>query len=474
MMTAIPPVIPIREPGAIVMGIEAILVIAMFSSFMVLLLSGFPVAWSLGGIGLVFAITGHVMVEYFDAPLWFTWQGTIGVLDARIYGILANELMVALPMFIFMGIMLDRSGIAEKLMHSLVRVLGPLRGGYAITVVIVGVLLAASTGIVGASVVLLGMLSLGPMMQANYNKSLAVGTACSVGTLGILVPPSIMLVLMADRLGTSDASVGKLFMGALIPGVMLATMYVLYIVIASFIKKDLAPAPTYHEKLDGKALLKVFWAVTPPMALIIAVLGSIFFGIATTTEASAVGAGGAMLMAFVSKRLDMKTLKESLYQTSRTSAFIFGIFIGATVFASVLRGLGGDEVIEGAITGLPFGTNGVLLTVLFITFLLGFFLDWVEITLIILPLVAPVLFKMGIDPVWFAIMFAICLQTSFLTPPVGFSLFYIKGVCPPGITTRHIYMGVMPFIALQLLALTLVFCFEPLATWLPTEVYGGP
>lgn len=456
------------------MGIEAILVIAMFSSFMVLLLSGFPVAWSLGGVGLIFAITGYVMVEYFDAPLWFTWQGTIGVLDARIYGILANELMVALPMFIFMGIMLDRSGIAEKLMHSLVRVLGPLRGGYAITVVIVGVLLAASTGIVGASVVLLGMLSLGPMMQANYNKSLAVGTACSVGTLGILVPPSIMLVLMADRLGTSDASVGKLFMGALIPGVMLATMYVLYIVIASFIKKDLAPAPTYHEKLDGKALIKVFWAVTPPMALIVAVLGSIFFGIATTTEASAVGAGGAMLMAFVSKRLDMATLKESLYQTSRTSAFIFGIFIGATVFASVLRGLGGDEVIEGAITGLPFGANGVLLTVLFITFLLGFFLDWVEITLIILPLVAPVLFKMGIDPVWFAIMFAICLQTSFLTPPVGFSLFYIKGVCPPGITTRHIYLGVMPFIALQLLALTLVFCFEPLATWLPNEVYGGP
>lgn len=225
------------------MGVEAILVIAMFASFMVLLLlGGFPVAWSLAGIGLVFAIVGHVMVEYFDSPpLWFTWQGTMGgVLDARIYGIVANELMVALPMFIFMGIMLDRSGIAEKLMHSLVRVLGPLRGGYAITVVIVGVLLAASTGIVGgASVVLLGMLSLGgPMMQANYNKSLAVGTACSVGTLGILVPPSIMLVLMADRLGTSDASVGKLFMGALIPGIMLGgAMYILYILIASFLKK---------------------------------------------------------------------------------------------------------------------------------------------------------------------------------------------------------------------------------------------
>jgi tripartite ATP-independent transporter DctM subunit len=415
----------------------------------------------------------NFLIEHFDADLWFTWNGTIGVLDARLYGVVANELMVALPLFIFMGIMLDRSGIAEKLMHSLVRVLGPLRGGYAITVVIVGVLLAASTGIVGASVVLLGMLSLGPMMQAQYNKSLAVGTACSVGTLGILVPPSIMLVLMADRLGTSDASVGKLFMGALIPGLMLGAMYILYILIASFIKKDLAPAPKNREPLDLRALLDVFLAVVPPMALIIAVLGSIFFGIATTTEASAVGAFGALLMALLSRRLNVKVLRESLYQTSRTTAFIFGIFIGATVFAAVLRGLGGDDVIRDAITGLPFGTTGILITVLFITFLLGFFLDWVEITLIILPLVAPVVFSLGVEPVWFAVMFAICLQTSFLTPPVGFSLFYIKGVCPPGITTRHIYLGVLPFIALQLLGLTLVFWFEPLATWLPNEVYGG-
>ncbi|KXO10810.1 MULTISPECIES: TRAP transporter large permease [Marinobacter] len=455
------------------MGLETLLVIAMFAAFMVLLLLGFPVAWSLAGIGLVFAVLANFLIEHFDADLWFTWNGTIGVLDARLYGVVANELMVALPLFIFMGIMLDRSGIAEKLMHSLVRVLGPLRGGYAITVVIVGVLLAASTGIVGASVVLLGMLSLGPMMQAQYNKSLAVGTACSVGTLGILVPPSIMLVLMADRLGTSDASVGKLFMGALIPGLMLGAMYILYILIASFIKKDLAPAPKNREPLDLRALLDVFLAVVPPMALIIAVLGSIFFGIATTTEASAVGAFGALLMALLSRRLNVKVLRESLYQTSRTTAFIFGIFIGATVFAAVLRGLGGDDVIRDAITGLPFGTTGILITVLFITFLLGFFLDWVEITLIILPLVAPVVFSLGVEPVWFAVMFAICLQTSFLTPPVGFSLFYIKGVCPPGITTRHIYLGVLPFIALQVLGLALVFWFEPLATWLPNEVYGG-
>lgn len=456
------------------MGLEQTLVIAMFANFMGLLLLGFPVAWALAGVGLLFAVIGSVLIQYFDADLWFTWAGTIGVLDARIYGIVANELMVALPLFIFMGIMLDRSGIAEKLMHSLVRVLGPLRGGYAITVVVVGILLAASTGIVGASVVLLGMLSLGPMMQAQYNKSLAVGTACSVGTLGILVPPSIMLVLMADRLGTSAASVGKLFMGALIPGMMLGAMYILYIITASWLKKDLAPAPKHQERLDGRAVRDLFLSVVPPLALIIAVLGSIFFGIATTTEASGVGAAGALLMALLSRRLNMTVLRDALYQTSRTTAFIFGIFIGATVFAAVLRGLGGDDVIRAAITGLPFGTTGIVLTILLVTFLLGFFLDWVEITLIILPLVAPVVFSLGVEPVWFAILFALCLQTSFLTPPVGFALFYIKGVCPPGITTRHIYLGVLPFTLLQLLGLALVFWFEPLATWLPNEIYGGP
>jgi len=454
------------------MGIEELLVIGMFASFMGLLLLGFPVAWSLAGIGFLFAIVGHVMVEYFDASLWFTWGGTIGVLSQRFYGIVANELMVALPLFIFMGIMLDRSGIAERLMNSLVRVMGGLRGGYAVTVVIVGILLAASTGIVGASVVLLGMLSIGPMLKANYNKSLAVGTACSVGTLGILVPPSIMLVLMADRLGTSEASVGRLFMGARIPGVMLGVMYIAFIIIAAYIKKDLAPAPKNREPLNGRALLEVLIAVLPPMALIVAVLGSIFTGFATTTEASAVGALGATVLALFSRRLNFNVMSSALYQTTRTTAFIFGIFIGATVFAAVLRGLGGDDVIRDAVTGLPFGTAGIVLTILLVVFLLGFFLDWVEITLIILPLVAPVVFSLGVEPVWFAILFAICLQTSFITPPVGFALFYIKGVCPPSIQTMDIYKGVAPFVLLQLLGLMLVFFFEPLATWLPNLVYS--
>lgn len=455
------------------MGLEEYLVIGMFSGFMVLLLLGFPVAWALAGIGFLFAVIGHVLVEYMSANLWFSWGGTIGVIDRRLYGIVANELMVALPLFIFMGIMLDRSGIAERLMNSLVRVLGGLRGGYAVTVVIVGVLLAASTGIVGASVVLLGMLSIGPMLQANYNKSLAVGTACSVGTLGILVPPSIMLVLMSDRLGTSDASVGRLFMGALIPGIMLGVMYIAFILLAAYIKKDLAPAPTNRQPLNSSALLEVVIAVLPPMALIVSVLGSIFTGFATTTEASAVGALGAMLLALFNRRLNFNIVSKALYQTTRTTAFIFGIFVGATIFAVVLRGLGGDDVIRDAITGLPFGTSGVVLTVMMVVFLLGFFLDWVEITLIILPLVAPVVFSLGVDPVWFAILFAICLQTSFMTPPVGFALFYIKGVCPPGITTIDIYKGVAPFVALQLLGLGLVFFFEPLATWLPSQVYSG-
>ncbi len=455
------------------MGMEELLVIGMFASFMALLLLGFPVAWSLAGVGFLFAVIGHVLVEYFQADIWFTWGGTIGVLDRRIYGIVANELMVALPLFIFMGIMLDRSGIAERLMRSLVTVLGGLRGGYAVTVVIVGVLLAASTGIVGASVVLLGMLSLGPMMAAKYNKSLAVGTACSVGTLGILVPPSIMLVLMADRLGTSEASVGRLFMGALIPGIMLGLMYIAFILIAAYLKKDLAPAPSDRKPLTLRALLDVLIAVLPPLALIIAVLGSIFTGFATTTEASAVGALGALLLALFNRSLNYRVLADAVYQTSRTTAFIFAIFIGATVFASVLRGLGGDDVVRAAITGLPFSETGIVLTILFVVFLLGFFLDWVEITLIILPLVAPVVFSLGVDPVWFAILFAICLQTSFLTPPVGFALFYIKGVCPPGIRTRDIYIGVAPFVMLQLLGLMLVFWFEPLATWLPQEMYGG-
>lgn len=452
---------------------EQLLVILMFAGFMVLLLVGLPVAWALAAVGFLFAVIGHALVEYMSADLWFTWAGTIGVLPGRIYAIVANELMVALPLFILMGIILDRSGVAQRLMSSLVRLMGGMRGSYSITVVIVGLLLAASTGIIGASVVMLGLLSLKPMLDAKYNKSLAVGTACSVGTLGILVPPSIMLVIMADRLGTPEASVGKLFMGALIPGMLLGMMYILFIVIASWIKKDLAPPIPNREKFSLRVLLDVLVAILPPLGLIFAVLGSIFTGFATTTEASAVGVLGTILLAGAFGKFNLEMFKQALYQTSRTTAFIFAIFVGTTIFASVLRGLGGDDVIRDLVTGLPFGETGIVLAILLIVFFLGFFLDWVEITLIILPLVAPVVFSLGVDPVWFAILFAICLQTSFLTPPVGFALFYIKGVAPPEISTADIYKGIFPFLLLQLSALLLVLYYKPLVTWLPNRIYGG-
>lgn len=449
------------------MELNAILVLCMFATFVGLLLTGFPVAWVLAITALAFAGVGHVAVEHFDADLWFDWSSTMGSMPFRIWQVVSNELLVALPMFTFMGVMLDRSGLAERLMSSLVKLFGRIRGGYAVTVIVVGVLLAATTGIIGASVVLLGMLSLAPMLRNGYSKELAVGTACATGTLGILIPPSIMLVVMASQINRPEASVGNLFMGALIPGLLLGAMYVIYALGLAWLRPNAAPVPADAPKLDWGVIRDVAVAAVPPALLILAVLGSIFFGIATTTEASRVGALGALLLALANRRLDWATLRGALQETTRTTAFIFAIFIGAMAFAAVLRGLGGDDVIHEALEGLPFGPDGVLIVVLAATFLLGFFLDWVEISLIVLPLVAPVVHAMGFDLVWFTILFAVCLQTSFLTPPVGFALFYIKGVCPKGITTRHIYRGVLPFIVLQLFVLALVYRFDGLATWLP-------
>lgn len=443
----------------------------MFATFILLLFSGFPVAWVLGGTAVLFAVVGHVMVENFGADLWFSWGSSMQLVPERLWDLVGKETLVALPMFIFMGIMLDRSGVAEELMKNIVKLFGGIRGGYAVTVVFIGVLLAASTGIIGASVVLLGMLSLPVMMQSNYNKSLAVGTACSVGTLGILIPPSIMLVLMADRLANPNASVGDLFMGALFPGFLLVFLYVGYIMVYAWVKPNAAPVPDNVEKITLKIVFNAVKAIIPTAFLILAVLGSIFFGIATPTEASGVGAAGALLLAVINQRLNMEVLRESLFQTTKTSAFIFAIFVGATAFSVVLRGLGGDTVIEEALLGLNMPPMGVLAVVLFAVFLLGFFLDWVEITLIILPLVAPIMESLGFDLVWFAILFAVCLQTSFLTPPVGFALFYIKGVCPPEIKVTDIYKGVAPFILLQLVALLIILMWPPIVTWLPSVAY---
>lgn len=451
----------------------SIFVIGMFLTFGVLLFTGFPVAWVLAGTSVIWTFIGIGSVEYLGVDLWFDWGSSLGLMPERLWSLVGSETLVALPMFIFMGIMLDQSGIAEKLMVNMVKLFGGVRGGYAVTVIIIGVLLAATTGIIGASVVLLGMLSLPVMMRSKYAPELAVGTSCATGTLGILIPPSIMLVLMADRLATPEASVGDLFMGAFFPGLMLGAMYVTYVLVLSWVKPDVAPVDPDRPKVDASVFWDIFKAVIPTASLILLVLGSIFAGVATPTEASGVGAAGAIILAAANKRLNMVVIKDSIWATTKTASFIFAIFVGATAFSVVLRGLGGDEFIESQLHGLPFGPDGILMVILAIVFLLGFFLDWVEITLIILPLVAPVVQGLGFDLVWFTILFAVCLQTSFLTPPVGFALFYIKGVCPPEIKVTHIYRGVAPFIALQVLALILIYFFPQIVTWLPSIAYGN-
>ena len=453
------------------MSLEQIFVIGMFATFGMLLMTGFPVAWVLGGTAVLWTVIGVIAVEDFGADLWFDYPSSLALVPERSWSLVESDTLVALPMFIFMGIMLDQSGIAERLMNNMVKLFGAVRGGYAVTVIVIGVLLAATTGIIGASVVLLGMLSLPVMMENKYDKGFAVGTACATGTLGILIPPSIMLVLMADRLAVPEASVGDLFMGAFFPGLMLGAMYVIYAMARPALQPSIAPAPADRPTITPRVILDVLIAVIPTAALILGVLGSIFAGLATPTEASGVGAIGALFLALISGRLKLSVLQESLYQTTRTSAFIFAIFLGATAFSVVLRGLGGDQVIEEALLGLPFGPNGIILSILFAVFLLGFFLDWVEITLIILPLVAPVVQQLGFDLVWFTILFAMCLQTSFLTPPVGFALFYIKGVAPPEIRVSDIYRGVVPFIIIQIIALILVFLLPAIATWLPSVAY---
>lgn len=450
------------------MEINEILALAMFGSFILLLFTGFPVAWVMGGVAVLFSFIAIVMETQFDAFIGIDLN-YVSIVIPRIWNIMTNWVLVALPMFVFMGMMLDRSGVAEDLMSNLSKMFGQVRGGLAVAVTFVGLLLAASTGIIGASVVLLAVLGVPLMLRDGYNKELACGTVCSTGTLGILIPPSIMLVMMGDRIGVS---VGDLFLGALFPGLMLATMYVSYIFAVGFFKPAHAPVAQDTEKLSISIFIGVFKAVLPTVALILAVLGSIFFGIATPTEAAGVGALGATLLAFSKKRLTLDVLKEVGRGTTKTTAFIFALLLGATAFSLILRGLGGDEMIEGFLHGLPFSPTGIVITILVVTFILGFFLDWIELTLIILPLVAPVVVNLGFDLVWFTILFAVCLQTSFLTPPVGFALFYLKGVAPDGVNLGHIYRGVIPFILIQLIGLAIVFYWENIVLWLPAMAYS--
>ncbi|WP_420555230.1 TRAP transporter large permease [Neptuniibacter marinus] len=450
------------------MEINEILALTMFGTFIFLLFTGFPVAWVMGGVAIVFAAIAMFADAQFDAFIGIDWN-YLSIIVPRIWSVMTNWVLVALPMFIFMGFMLDRSGVAEDLMSNLSRLFGRVRGGLAVTVTFVGLLLAASTGIIGASVVLLATLGIPLMMREGYSKELACGTVCSTGTLGILIPPSIMLVMMGDRIGLS---VGDLFLGALFPGLLLAGLYVTYILLHSYFKPLSAPLSESAEKVSIRILLNVIWTVLPTAGLILAVLGSIFFGIATPTEASGVGAFGATLLALSKGRLSLKVVRDVGRETTKTTAFIFALLLGATAFSLVLRGLGGDELIEEALTGLPFGPTGIVICILAVTFILGFFLDWIELTLIILPLVAPVVANLGFDLVWFTILFAVCLQTSFLTPPVGFALFYLKGVAPNGIQIGNIYRGVIPFILIQITGLCIVFYWQGIVTWLPAIAYA--
>ena len=443
-----------------------ILAVLMIASFILLIFTGFPIAWVLGGLAAIFTAFAIIFEVDFNIATNVDWYYTSMTID-RIWDVMENWVMVALPMFIFMGILLDRSGLAKDLLTGFSRLLGGVKGGLAITVTLIGVLLAASTGIIGASVVLLGLLGLPVMLENNYDKNLAAGTVCAVGTLGILIPPSIMLVVMADRMAMS---VGDLFLGALFPGALLGGLYIIYLLLVGIFKPEHVPAAK-TQPVDLAAVWILFKAIVPAAFLILAVLGSIFFGFATPTEAAGVGAAGAMLLAWSKGALSLPVIREVIDETSRTTAFIFGAIIGAVCFTLVLRGLGGDELIERTLMGLPFGPTGIIISILIATFILGFFLDWIELTLILLPLVAPVVAALNFDPIWFTVMFAVCLQTSFLTPPVGGALFYLKGIAPEGIDLPVIYRGVVPFIVLQLIALAILFQWKAIVTWLPGQAY---
>ena len=466
------------------------MVLFIFLVFIYLLFSGVPVAYALVGVSLGFAVLAAFVLDPLKGPLneyihydetRISYQRVFANAGRFFGGIIRNPVLVALPMFIYMGLMLDQSGVAQRMMKSMQVLFGAMRGGLALSVMLIGIILAASTGVIGASVVLLGVMSLPTMMNQKYSKPIATGTIAASGTLGILIPPSIMLVVMSDQL---SISLGDLFMGALFPGLLLGVLYITFIITYGLISPNSMPLPENREPVTMKAVADVFLSVIPPFALIILVLGSIFYGWATPTEASGLGALGATLLALGSRRLTVKIFLDVMRQTLNTAGFIFAIFIAANFFAYVLRLYGGDETIEHMVAGSFENPVHIVLFILFIVFLLGFLLDWIEITLIIMPLMLPIVQGLDIaingygvvgDPVvvWFAILVAVTLQTSFLTPPVGFALFYLKGVCPPGITIGHIYKGVIPFVALQILGLMIVFNYPALVTWLPAIAYGN-
>jgi tripartite ATP-independent transporter DctM subunit len=449
----------------------------LFLSVILVLLAGFPVAFTLGGTALLFAAVGVIAGAFPEALL--------SGLPNRIFGIMTNETLIAVPLFVFMGVTLERARIAEELLETLSALFGTLRGGLGISVTLVGMLLAASTGIVGATVVTMGLLSLPTMLRRGYSPEIATGTICASGTLGQIIPPSIILVMLGDVMTSAyqqaqiemgiyspkTVSVGDLFAGALIPGLMLVVLYVAYLLLVALLKPESMPA---HERSpdDKVGFFQVLHALWPPLGLIFAVLGSILFGLATPTEAAGVGAMGALLLAVARKQLNLERLQEIMRSTLRISSMVFLILIGASIFSLVFRGYGGDDGVRSILEALPGGVVGAVIVVMLVMFLLGFVLDFIEITFVVVPIVGPVLLAMGLDPVWLGIMIAINLQTSFLTPPFGFALFYLRGVAPPEVKTSQIYRGVIPFVAIQLLALLLLAAFPELVTWLPGKIYG--
>jgi tripartite ATP-independent transporter DctM subunit len=439
------------------------------------LMAGYPVALSLTGVSLVFAAAG-AFAGIFDTAY-------VSLIPNRIYGLLVNQNLFAVPLFVFMGTMLERSRIAEDLLKNMALVFGRFPGGLGISVIIVGMLLAASTGIVGATVVTMGILSLPTMMRAGYNPSLACGTLCATGTLGQIIPPSICLVLLGEVISNAYqqsqlnagvfapdfVSIGDLFAGAIIPGLILVVAYASYMFFVALLKPTSAP-PMLESDLDGNngVLVALIKGLLPPVLLMIAVLGSILMGIATPTEAASIGALGAMILAFIKRGLSLSILQSVCIETLRVTSMVYLILVGATIFSSVFRGFGGDVLIEELLMNLPGGVVAATLVVMLLIFVLGFILDFIEITFMVVPLVGPILLAMGVDPIWLGVMIAVNLQTSFLTPPFGFSLFYLRSVAPPEIKTGEIYRGVAPFVMMQLALLVLLALQPALATWLPS------
>lgn len=430
----------------------------MFAGALVLLSLGYPVAFSLGGVSIIFGILG-IALGVFD-PIFFT------AMPQRIFGIMANYTLLAIPYFIFMGSMLEKSGIAENLLETMGILLGRLRGGLALAVVLVGALLAATTGVVAATVVAMGLISLPIMLRYGYNKELATGVIAASGTLGQIIPPSVVLVVLGDQLGVS---VGDLFIGSLIPGLMMSGAFALHVLIVAFLKPELAPAlPADVREIGGKALGKrIFQVMLPPLVLILLVLGSIFFGFATPTEAGAVGCLGAIILAAANGELTLAAVRQVCDATLKITTMVVFILLGSTAFSLVFRGLNGDQFMFDVLANLPGGTIGFLAVSMVTVFILGFFIDFFEIAFIVVPLFVPVAQQLGIDLIWYGVILGANLQTSFLTPPFGFALFYLRGVAPPEVTTSDIYRGAIPFILLQILVLLLIIAFPGIVSFLP-------